>query len=188
MSKEKRPIRHTAYDDAFRTLEAECESAGTKEHLLKRLLLKYVHLVVVYFTLHRLSAKRIIALMICLKRNCSFFSHFSHLTLKIKWMNDKRGNVSRKVGDIMGGRVLKMDWLEKYDAAVANGRAKGRAEGDQARLITQVCRKGKAISQIAEELEEDETRIKVICDSAARFAPNYDEEQVINAILDPVST
>ena len=103
-------------------------------------------------------------------------------------MNDKRGNVSRKVGDIMGGRVLKMDWLEKYDAAVANGRAKGRAEGDQARLITQVCRKGKAISQIAEELEEDETRIKVICDSAARFAPNYDEEQVINAILDPVST
>lgn len=91
----------------------------------------------------------------------------------------------------MGGRVLKMDWLEKYDAAVANGRAKGRAEGDQARLITQVCRKlrkGKAISQIAEELEEDEIRIKVICDSAARFAPNYDEEQVINAILDPVST
>ena len=106
-------------------------------------------------------------------------------------LNDKRGNVSRKVGDIMGGRVLKMDWLEKYDAAVANGRAKGRAEGDQARLITQVCRKlrkGKAISQIAEELEEDEIRIKVICDFAARFAPNYDEEQVINAILDPENT
>ena len=27
MSKEKRSIRHTAYDDAFRTLEAECDDA-----------------------------------------------------------------------------------------------------------------------------------------------------------------
>ena len=89
----------------------------------------------------------------------------------------------------MGGRVLKMDWLERYDAAVASGRAEGRAEGDQARLISQICRKlrkKKTISQIADELEEDEIRVKVICDTAAGFAPDYVEEQVIKAVLDPV--
>ncbi|OON84683.1 hypothetical protein BXO88_16070 [Oribacterium sp. C9] len=106
-------------------------------------------------------------------------------------LNDKRKKVSRKVGDIMGGRVLKMDWLERYDAAVANGRAEGRAEGDQSRLISQICRKlrkGKTVPQIADELEEDAIRVKVICDAAERFAPNYDEEQVIKAILDPIES
>ncbi len=104
-------------------------------------------------------------------------------------LNKNRKKVSRKVGDIMGGRVLKMDWLERYDAAVASGRAEGRAEGDQARLISQICRKlrkKKTISQIADELEEDEIRVKVICDTAAGFAPDYVEEQVIKAVLDPV--
>ena len=38
-------------------------------------------------------------------------------------------NVKEKVGEIMGGKVLKMEWLEKYDAAVAEGEAKGREEG-----------------------------------------------------------
>ena len=38
-------------------------------------------------------------------------------------------NVIKKVGDIMGGKVVKMEWLEKYDAAVAEGKAEGRAEG-----------------------------------------------------------
>ena len=52
--------------------------------------------------------------------------------------------------------------------------------------IFRKLRKGKTVSQIAEDLEEDEIRVKVICDEAARFAPDYNEEQVIKAVLDSV--
>ena len=91
----------------------------------------------------------------------------------------KRENVIRKVGDIMMDSTL--EWLRKYDAAVA--------EGEETRLVRQICRKlrkGKNISQIADELEESEIRVQVICDTAAEFAPDYDEEKVIKAVLNPV--
>ena len=61
----------------------------------------------------------------------------------------------------------------------------GREEGREAQLISQVCRKlrkGKNVGQIADELEEDEIRIKAICDVAEAFFPDYDEEEVISAI------
>ncbi len=61
----------------------------------------------------------------------------------------------------------------------------GREEGREAQLISQVCRKlrkGKNVEQIADELEEDEVRIKAICDTAEAFFPDYDEEKVIAAI------
>ena len=54
-----------------------------------------------------------------------------------------------------------------------------------ARLIRQVCRKrrkGKGVYQIADELDEDEICIKVICDVAEEFDPDYDENKVISAI------
>jgi len=96
-----------------------------------------------------------------------------------KRLNENRVNVIRKVGDIMMDSTL--EWLRKYDAAVA--------EGEETRLVRQICRKlrkGKNISQIADELEESEIRVQVICDTAAEFAPDYDEEKVIKAVLNPV--
>ncbi len=60
-----------------------------------------------------------------------------------------------------------------------------KEEGEENRLIRQVCRKlrkGKGVEQIADELEEDESRIKVICDAAEEFAPDYEENKVIAAI------
>ena len=66
-----------------------------------------------------------------------------------------------------------------------DGRAEGRAEGEDRKLIKQICcklRKGKSISQIADELEEDEVRIKAICDAAEKYAPDYDENKVIPAV------
>ena len=102
-------------------------------------------------------------------------------------LNEKRANVSRKVGNIMSSSTL--EWLRKYDAAVENGITKGITKGDQARLIRQICRKlrkGKEVAQIAEDLEEDEARVQAICNEAARFAPDYDEEQVVKAVLEQV--
>lgn len=101
----------------------------------------------------------------------------------IRRLNEKRENVIRKVGDIMMDSTL--EWLREYDAAVA----KGKVEGKEEKLISQICRKlrkGKSVTQIADELEESEIRVRVICDTAAEFAPDYDEEKVIKAVLNPV--
>ena len=99
----------------------------------------------------------------------------------VKKLAEKREKVTEKVGDIMGGHVVKMEWLERFDAAVAGGEARG----EDNKLIRLVCiklRKGMQIPQIARELEEDEIRIKVICDMAKEFAPDYDENKVIEAV------
>lgn len=45
----------------------------------------------------------------------------------------KEPRIREKVDDIMGGKVLKMEWLERFDAAVAEGEARGRAEGEAER-------------------------------------------------------
>lgn len=61
----------------------------------------------------------------------------------------------------------------------------GREEGRTELLIRQICRKlqkGKTAAVIADELEEDEPRIKAICDSLVRFAPEYDEDAVVKGV------
>lgn len=67
------------------------------------------------------------------------------------------------------------------------GRAEGREEGREMVIISQVCKKllkGKSISQIADELEEDEAHIKTICDIAAKYAPEYDAEKILEEVFD----
>ena len=61
----------------------------------------------------------------------------------------------------------------------------GREEGREDQLISMVCRKlrkGKDVKQIADELEEDEIRIKIICDAAEKYGPDYDENKVIDSV------
>ena len=77
--------------------------------------------------------------------------------------------------------------ITEYDEAetMQMFKEEGREEGEENRLIRQICRKlrkGKSVEQIADELEEDETQVKVICDAAEAFAPDYDENKVIAAI------
>ena len=67
-------------------------------------------------------------------------------------------------------------------AAIAE---KNYNSGRRDTIVSQVCkklRKGKTVSQIADELEENDMRIQVICDSAAQFAPEYDEKKVSEAL------
>ena len=74
-----------------------------------------------------------------------------------------------------------------YATAMENkGIEKGISKGMKKTLIGQICRKlrkGKTLAQIVDELDEDESKIKPIFDSVAAFAPDYDEELVIEAIL-----
>ena len=52
----------------------------------------------------------------------------------------KHKNITEKVDDIMGGKVLKMEWLERFDAAVAEGEEKGREEGRKEGIKEWMCR------------------------------------------------
>ncbi len=64
-------------------------------------------------------------------------------------------------------------------------REEGREEGEERHLIKMICRKlrkGKAPEQIADELEEDEDHVKELCVVAEEFAPDYDEEKVMQAV------
>lgn len=103
----------------------------------------------------------------------------------IKRVSDKLSSdheqVKQKVGDMMGGHVIDLDIFQAEDRA----EARGEARGEDRKLIRQICRKllkGKSVKEIADDLEEDEVRIKAICDEAQKFAPDYNEEKVIRAI------
>ena len=67
------------------------------------------------------------------------------------------------------------------------GRAEGRAEGQDFKLVTMVCRKlrkGKNMETIADELEEDIAEIQLICESAEDFSPEYDEKKVFAEVME----
>ncbi len=96
-------------------------------------------------------------------------------------LTEKQEQVKRKVGDLMGGHVINLDIFQAEDLA----EARGRVIGEENLLVKMICRKlrkGKDVEQIADELEEDEIRIKVICDAASEYAPDYDEEKVMSAV------
>ena len=87
-------------------------------------------------------------------------------------------DVEKEATSIMGGTV--------YETESERLRREGIEQGDELRLIKQVCRKlkkGKSIEQIADELEEEEARIQVLCDVARDFAPEYDERKILAAVM-----
>ena len=91
-------------------------------------------------------------------------------------------DVEKEATSIMGGTV--------YETESERLRRVGREEGDELCLIRMVCRKlkkGKSIEQIADELEEEEARIQVLCDVARDFAPEYDERKILAAVMELVA-
>lgn len=73
------------------------------------------------------------------------------------------------------------DDMKAIQALFAPELAAAEKRGENGKLVSQVCRKlrkGKGQEVIAEELEEDPGLIKVICQAARIFAPEYEEEKV----------
>ena len=67
-------------------------------------------------------------------------------------------------------------------AGIEQGREEGKLVGEEQRLFRQVCtklKKGKTPEVIAEELEEDLSPIRSICEAAEEFAPEYDWKKVM---------
>ena len=65
------------------------------------------------------------------------------------------------------------------------GHEEGRQAGEELLLIKLVCKKlakNKEATQIAAELEVNETDVQRICLAAKKFAPEYDPEQIQYAL------
>ncbi|MFQ9086273.1 MAG: hypothetical protein ACLR6H_05700 [Roseburia sp.] len=71
---------------------------------------------------------------------------------------------------------------EGVAAGIEQGREEGKLVGEEQRLFRQVCtklKKGKTQEVIAQELEENLSTIRSICEAAEEFAPEYDWKKVM---------
>lgn len=95
--------------------------------------------------------------------------------------------LSRKGSEIMGFLCAEYDYEMDMQVQKEESFEDGLELGRQQHLIEQVCKKiskGKLPEQIAEELEEDISNIKPICDSVAKYAPDYDYDKIYNEIFE----
>ena len=62
-----------------------------------------------------------------------------------------------------------------------------KEQGEETKLISQICKKlqkHKSAAVIAEELEEPEEKVSLICETARRFAPDYDVDEIYAALAE----
>lgn len=74
---------------------------------------------------------------------------------------------------------------EAHEEGVAQGEALGEVRGREKSLISMVCKKlakGKNAEQIADELEEEFSVIRQICNAAVPYAPEYDAVQIYKSM------
>lgn len=89
------------------------------------------------------------------------------------------GNAAGRAAGIEAGRAAGIK------AGRAAGRIEGIAEGEELLLIKMICKKlakNMEPAQIARELEEDKSRIEKIISVAKDFAPEFNIEQIQNAL------
>lgn len=97
-------------------------------------------------------------------------------------------NTRVKLNEEIGVKYVQA-WEEKYyerEEGREEGRVEGREEGRLENLVCLVCRKivkGLSVPDIADTLEEDEKIIKKICDTAGKYAPNYDIRSIVLELL-----
>lgn len=81
---------------------------------------------------------------------------------------------------------LELMMMDSRSEGREEGLAEGRTEGEIKKLVDLVCRKlakGKDSEAIAEDLEEDLKKVRCICDIAAKYAPDYDREKILQELL-----
>lgn len=94
---------------------------------------------------------------------------------KVKCSDEERAQYMKIYG------VIDYEKRDSYEA----GEKKGVEWGEELKLIELVCRKiakGKEISLIAEELEEDESTIKKIYDAAMECTPDFDVAKIYDLL------
>ena len=76
-------------------------------------------------------------------------------------------------------------WEKGIEQGIEQGIEKGIEQGEDRHLVEQICKKlrrGKDVEQIADELEEDIVRVKLICEMAKEYYPDYDFDKVYKAV------
>ena len=76
------------------------------------------------------------------------------------------------------------DSFETYDVQETRriSREEGRLEGrleDRIEIICKKLAKNKGVSEIADALEEEQDVIQKICNVAAKYAPDYDVDKIM---------
>lgn len=93
----------------------------------------------------------------------------------------------REKAKVISMSIFEFD-QELHDKTIRNESwEEGKAEGKAELKVSQVCRKlrkGKNAEVIADELEEDIAEIRQICELAEAFAPEYDEKQVFDKMME----
>ena len=95
--------------------------------------------------------------------------------MKLELMMRDSRREGRKEGRLEGRKEGKLE-----------GRREGKKEGRLEGKIDLVCRKlakGKMPEAIAEDLEEDLSEVQRICDAAAKYAPDYDIEKILQEFM-----
>ncbi len=88
-----------------------------------------------------------------------------------------------KQNEEVGVRYMQA-WEEKYYER-EEGREEGIAEGRMRTLVEKVCKKIKkncSVAEIADMLEEEESTIQIIYETAKAFAPDYNVTDIMNAL------
>ena len=88
------------------------------------------------------------------------------------------GQQSYEEGVVAG---IEQGRTEGVTIGIERGREEGRLVGEEQLLFRLICtklKKGKTPEVIAEELEEDVSRVEQICEKAKSFAPEYDWKKV----------
>ena len=100
------------------------------------------------------------------------------------WYNisHKHKVLQEEAGEIMGGKILDLDWIRAHREWIAEGEIKGEIKGEDNKLISLICKKlskGKDAKTIAEDLDEDINTVNEIIKAASPFDPeNYDVDAI----------
>ncbi|MBP3296460.1 MAG: Rpn family recombination-promoting nuclease/putative transposase [Lachnospiraceae bacterium] len=100
--------------------------------------------------------------------------------------NKLTGKIEQAVDKGRKNALWRTQYMKEW-VIIQDAKDEGIEEGAELQLIKQVCRKlkkSKSPEQIAEELDEDEVHIQVLCDIASGFAPDYDVDMILDAVLD----
>ena len=79
------------------------------------------------------------------------------------------------------GHIKERDMSDLFEGWKGFNVQEERQKGKDLTLIKQICKKlskGKSVSVIADEIEEDEAFVDEICAIAEKYAPDYDEEKI----------
>ena len=112
---------------------------------------------------------------------------------RIKLIHSKVTNI--KLSEQTGVKYMQHweELAEAKDEGIAEGRVEGRVEGralgraegatkNVITLIIKKIKKNKSVDTIADELEQDVDYVRSICDIAEKFAPDYNCEEIFNAV------